>query len=188
MLRRAGPQLPLRPRHPQHLPRGLVNRRALLEFARPLTNPTLVRMISAIVFPQFVETCRDHIREQTALNEDDFETFEQLCLDQVRAHNLSSSPHQKPSPARFAFRALPTKVRGGGNRTAWLWWSTRSCSSPRAASWTSAAATVSWSSRTAAANSSTFRSGWALPGRNATGESDQSRDFGYMTAFLTPQE
>ena len=34
-------------------------------------------MISAIVFPQFVETCRDHIREQTALNEDDFETFEQ---------------------------------------------------------------------------------------------------------------
>ena len=42
-------------------------------------------MISAIVFPQFVETCRDHIREQTALNEDDFESFEQLCLDQVRA-------------------------------------------------------------------------------------------------------
>ena len=58
-------------------------------------------MISAIVFPQFVETCRDHIREQTALNEDDFETFEQLCLDQVRAHNLSSpSSHKKPSPAR----------------------------------------------------------------------------------------
>ena len=132
-------------------------------------------MISAIVFPQFVETCRDHIREQTALNEDDFETFEQLCLDQVRAHNLSSpSSHKKPSPV--------------GNRTAWLWWSTRSCSSPRAASWTSAAATVSWSSRTAAANSSTFRSGWALPARNATGESDLSQDFGYMTAFLTPQE
>ena len=70
-------------------------------------------MISAIVFPQFVETCRDHIREQTALNEDDFETFEQLCLDQVRAHKLSSpSSHKKPSPARLAFRALPAKDRG----------------------------------------------------------------------------
>ena len=55
-------------------------------------------MISAIVFPQFVETCRDHIREQTALNEDDFESFEQLCLDQVRAHNLSFLRPTKSPP------------------------------------------------------------------------------------------
>ena len=33
-------------------------------------------------FPQFVETCRDHIRDQPELNEPDFEIFEEMCLEQ----------------------------------------------------------------------------------------------------------
>lgn len=36
----------------------------------------------AIVFPEFLETCRDHVRGQTELDEADFEGFESLCLNQ----------------------------------------------------------------------------------------------------------
>ena len=33
----------------------------------------------AIVFPAFLETCRDHVREQAGLEEADYESFEQQC-------------------------------------------------------------------------------------------------------------
>ena len=36
----------------------------------------------AIVFPAFLETCRDHVREQAGLEEAEYEEFETLCLDQ----------------------------------------------------------------------------------------------------------
>ena len=36
----------------------------------------------AVVFPEFLETCREHVQTQTTLNEPDFEAFEQQCMDQ----------------------------------------------------------------------------------------------------------
>ena len=33
----------------------------------------------AIIFPEFLETCRDHVRAQAGLEEADYESFEQLC-------------------------------------------------------------------------------------------------------------
>ena len=46
----------------------------------------------AIVYPEFIETCRAHIHEQAALQEADYEEFEELCLSlDVRAR-LSLSP------------------------------------------------------------------------------------------------
>ena len=33
----------------------------------------------AIIFPSFLETCRDHVREQAGLEEADYESFEQQC-------------------------------------------------------------------------------------------------------------
>ena len=36
----------------------------------------------AIVFPEFLETCRDHVREQAGLEEAEYEDFMALCLDQ----------------------------------------------------------------------------------------------------------
>ena len=36
----------------------------------------------AIIFPSFLETCRDHVRDQAGLEEAEYETFETLCLDQ----------------------------------------------------------------------------------------------------------
>ena len=36
----------------------------------------------AVVFPEFLETCRDFIRSEAALDEAEFERFEQDCLDQ----------------------------------------------------------------------------------------------------------
>ena len=36
----------------------------------------------AIVFPAFLETCRDHVRQQAGLEEAEYEEFETLCLDQ----------------------------------------------------------------------------------------------------------
>ena len=33
----------------------------------------------AIVFPGFLETCRDHVREQAGLEGADYESFEQQC-------------------------------------------------------------------------------------------------------------
>ena len=40
----------------------------------------------AIVYPEFIETCRAHIHEQAALQEADYEEFEELCLSlDVRA-------------------------------------------------------------------------------------------------------
>ena len=44
--------------------------------------PNTCQVGCAIVFPQFVETCRDHIRDQPELNEPDFEIFEEMCLEQ----------------------------------------------------------------------------------------------------------
>ena len=44
----------------------------------PLTCP----VGCAVVFPAFLETCRAHVREQAGLQEEDYETFETLCLDQ----------------------------------------------------------------------------------------------------------
>ena len=44
--------------------------------------PNTCQVGCAIVFPQFVETCRDHIRDQPELNEPDFEEFEETCLEQ----------------------------------------------------------------------------------------------------------
>ena len=39
-------------------------------------------IISAIVFPAFVETCREHIQGQEQLEEQEYEEFEALCLRQ----------------------------------------------------------------------------------------------------------
>ena len=36
----------------------------------------------AVLFPEFVETCRAHVQEQAGLQEADYEEFETLCLDQ----------------------------------------------------------------------------------------------------------
>ena len=44
----------------------------------PLTCP----VGCAVVFPAFIETCRDHVREQAGLQEEDYESFETLCLSQ----------------------------------------------------------------------------------------------------------
>ena len=44
--------------------------------------PTNCPVGCALVFPEFLETCRDHIREQDALMESDFESFERQCFDQ----------------------------------------------------------------------------------------------------------
>ena len=44
--------------------------------------PNTCQVGCAIVFPQFVETCRDHIRDQPELNEPEFEQFEETCLEQ----------------------------------------------------------------------------------------------------------
>ena len=39
-------------------------------------------IISAIVFAAFLETCREHIQGQEQLEEQEYEEFETLCLDQ----------------------------------------------------------------------------------------------------------
>ena len=44
----------------------------------PLTCP----VGCAVVFPAFLETCRAHVREQAGLQEEDYESFETLCLSQ----------------------------------------------------------------------------------------------------------
>ena len=36
----------------------------------------------AVLFPEFLETCRAHVQEQAGLQEADYEEFETLCLDQ----------------------------------------------------------------------------------------------------------
>ena len=36
----------------------------------------------AVVFPEFLETCRDFVRAEATLDEAEFEQFEQECLDQ----------------------------------------------------------------------------------------------------------
>ena len=36
----------------------------------------------ALVFPEFMETCRDHVLDNPQLNDADFDAFERLCLDQ----------------------------------------------------------------------------------------------------------
>ena len=36
----------------------------------------------AIIFPEFLETCRAHVQEQAGLEEADYENFETLCLSQ----------------------------------------------------------------------------------------------------------
>ena len=33
----------------------------------------------AIIFPDFLETCRDHVRQQAGLEEAEYESFEQQC-------------------------------------------------------------------------------------------------------------
>ena len=33
----------------------------------------------AIVFPDYLETCRDHVREQSELAEEEYDAFEQRC-------------------------------------------------------------------------------------------------------------
>ena len=35
-----------------------------------------------MVFPEFMETCRDHVLDNPQLNDADFEAFERRCLDQ----------------------------------------------------------------------------------------------------------
>ena len=36
----------------------------------------------AIVFPEFLETCRDHVRLEPGLNEEEYEDFERECFNQ----------------------------------------------------------------------------------------------------------
>eukprot|EP01046_Picozoa_sp_COSAG06_P016225 COSAG06_NODE_1067_length_10841_cov_235.349283_6_plen_105_part_00 len=36
----------------------------------------------ALVFPEFMETCRDHVLDNPQLDDADFEAFERRCLDQ----------------------------------------------------------------------------------------------------------
>ena len=68
---------------PANVPHALINKCFLWQNCEAGHDvPNTCQVGCAVVFPQFVETCRDHIRDQPELNEPEFEEFEETCLEQ----------------------------------------------------------------------------------------------------------
>ena len=71
-----------RARRAEHLPGRLRHRVSATPSLPPSNGRAHLTLDIRFRFPQFVETCRDHIRDQPELNEPDFEIFEEMCLEQ----------------------------------------------------------------------------------------------------------
>jgi hypothetical protein len=71
----------------------------------------------AVVFPEFLETCREYIRREEPLVEADFESFERECLDQDGLALVEYSLMLQESGCALNFTEIhaPAPVVGGGH-------------------------------------------------------------------------
>ena len=59
----------------------------------------------AIIFPEFLETCRDHVRAQVGLEEAEYESFEQQCERSPPLPHNTQTAHF-PSLVLAVFRGM----------------------------------------------------------------------------------
>ena len=70
-----------------------------------------------MVFPEFLETCREYIRREEPLVEADFESFERECLDQDGLALVEYSLMLQESGCALNFNEIhaPAAIGGGGH-------------------------------------------------------------------------
>ena len=70
----------------------------------------------AVVFPAFLETCREHVRAEAQLDQEEFEQFEQDCLEQDGLGLVEYAMTLRDSGCVLLFEVKAGGSPGGGHR------------------------------------------------------------------------